>query len=309
MAIKPFKLNKGDTIGVIAPASPMKIKALKAGVSYLQKLGYKVIVGKSVFKKRGYFAGSDKDRLNDINYMIENSEVKAIICARGGWGTLRILDKINYEILKQNPKIISGYSDITSLQIAIYTKSNILTFSGAMVASDMSDFDPFTEKVFWNIVTEVHDNIILKNPNNKKLKAIKPGVAEGELIGGCLSLVVSILGTPFQPDFKGKILFLEDIGEPPYKIDRMLTQLKRAGVLQSVSGIVFGEFVDCKPKEKSKSLTLEQVIQDTVRDLNIPVFKGLVYGHINKRVTMPIGARARVDSRKGFIEIMENVIQ
>ncbi len=310
MSLKPPALKKGDVIGIISPASsPDNFSRIEKGIFYLESLGYRVKPGKHIYKRLGYLSASDDERAEDLNEMFADPQVRAIFCVRGGYGTPRILDKINYNLIKRNPKIFVGYSDITALQLAIFKKTGLITFSGPMVAVDMySDFDTFAEEFFWKILTNNLKKIEIKNPDDVPLVAMKPGVATGILLGGNLSLLASIVGTKFQPDFSNSILVIEDIGEEPYRIDRYLSQLKNSGILGKIKGCIIGQFTDCLAKEPEKSLTLEQIFNDYFGNLKIPVISNLSYGHISRKITLPIGAKVKIDAKRKNITIVEKVL-
>ncbi|CUU04229.1 muramoyltetrapeptide carboxypeptidase [Candidatus Thermokryptus mobilis] len=308
--LKPPALKKGDVIGIISPASsPDDFTRIEQGVRYLESLGYHVKLGKHIFKRYGYLSSTDDDRADDLNEMFADEKVRAIICVRGGYGTPRLLDKVNYSLIKRNPKIFVGYSDITALQLAIFKRTGLVTFSGPMLAVDIySNFDGFAEEFFWRILTSREKKIEIKNPNGVELNSLKPGKATGTLLGGNLSLIASIIGTKYQPSFNGSVLVIEDIGEEPYRIDRYLSQLKNSGVLCKISACILGQFTDCVPKEPEKSLTLEQIFNDYLGNLKVPVISNLSYGHIPQKLTLPLGARIGVDAKRQKITIIESVL-
>ncbi len=309
--IKPQAIKKGDLIGIISPAStPDNLEKINEGVKYLESLGYRVIVGKNVGKYRGYLAGNDDERLEDLHSMFANKNVKAIFCLRGGYGTIRLLDKIDYNLIKRNPKIFVGYSDITALQLAIFRKTGLITFSGPMVAVDFTgEINHYTEEIFWRMITSTKKFGRLKNPENEKISCLTTGKATGLLIGGNLSLIVSLIGTQYLPDLKNSILFLEEIGEKPYRIDRYFAQMKLSKIFENISGIVLCNFTDCEENDPTKkSLSLNDVIGDYFEKLNKPVLYNLVYGHVNPKNSIPIGVKTSVDCFKGAIEILESCV-
>lgn len=307
MSIKPPKLQTGDTIGVVGPASPPVKERLEKGIGYLQQLGYRVKLGEHIDDRYGYLAGEDADRVRDINRMIRDPEVNAIFCTRGGYGTPRLLEQIDYHAIKKHPKILVGYSDLTALQLAIFHKAQVVTFSGPMVAVEMGKgIRPFTEQHFWDILTS--EAKIAFSGENGPMRCLKQGSSEGRLLGGCLSMICSIIGTPYQPDFKDAILFVEEVGEEPYRIDRYFMQLKLAGILSRLNGIVFGQFEDCKPSPDTPSLTLEEVLENVVGNLEIPVLADLPYGHIDVKYTLPVGAKVRLDAEAGVLEMIESAV-
>ena len=309
--LKPKKLTNGDLIGIISPASnPDDLSRINKGVEYLEKLGYRVEVGKNVGQERGYLAGDDKQRLDDFHSMFKNKEVKAIINVRGGYGSGRLLDKIDYKLVRQNPKIFVGYSDITSLQMAMLKKSGLVTFAGPMLAVDFYDtVDPYTEENFWKLLTSTKKIGKLHNPEKESYFVLNKGRGEGKIVGGNLALIVSLMGTDYAPDFKNSILLLEDIGEPPYRIDRMFNQMKLGKIFNQVSGIILGRFVDCYEEDSNKkTLTLNDVITDYLADLKIPVIYNFIHGHVKQNMTIPFGLNCKLNSSRKFVEITESAV-
>lgn len=309
--IKPKRLQKGDVIGLVSPASaPNKEEKIEKSIKYLEQLGYRIKLGKNVSKVHGYLAGTDKERAKDFNDMINNENVKAIFALRGGYGTPRILRMIDYNSLKRNPKIVVGYSDITALQLAIFRKTGLVTFSGPMPASDMwQGLDSYTEENFWRVLSSTKKIGLLSNPKDEPLQVIKQGKAQGRLIGGTISLLVSLLSTPFQPQFCNTILVIEDIDEAPHRVDRMLSQLYNAGILKSLSALIFGKFVNCIPPDPSEpNLTLEQVQKEYAEKVKCPVIANLQYGHVTPKLTIPLGIRASIDTKQNGITILEGAV-
>jgi len=307
--IKPPRLRKGDLIGLIAPAStPSSEEKIYKGAEYLEKSGYRVKYGKHIRTVYGYLAGSDNERSADFNEMVHDNTVKAIFAVRGGYGTPRILQMIDYHALKTNPKIIVGYSDLTALQLAIFRKIGLITFSGPMTGSDMwKDFDPYTEEHFWRLLTSNKKIGQINNPADEPLVILRHGKATGQLVGGNLSLLACLMGTPFQPPMKDAILFLEDVDESPHRIDRILAQLFNAGVLQKLEALIFGKFTDCISGNPSDpSLTIDQVQEEFALKVKCPVLTNFQYGHIPRKLTVPIGLKSRIDTKLGKIEIQEN---
>ncbi len=298
-AIFPPKLKKGDTIGVVSPASPMIAERLEKGIAYLEEKGFQVLLGEHVHDRWGYLAGSDEARVADLHAMFANPEVKAIISTRGGYGTPRLLTLLDYDLIRRNPKFFVGYSDLTTLQLAIFRKTGLVTYSGPMVAVEMGKgIDPFTEAHFWPHLLEGETYPEFPSVDEAPLVPLHPGKATGTLLGGCLSMVNPVLGTPFQPDFRGSILVLEDVGEEPYRIDRYLSQFRAAGILNEVAGIVFSQFVNCEPGD-DPSLTIDEILIDYTKDLTIPVVKNFLYGHQDKKFTVPLGATVTLDADNG----------
>lgn len=309
--VKPKKLQKGDVIGIISPASsPDDLLRIEKGVRYLERIGYKVEVGKHVGKYHGYLAGTDEERVEDLHYMFKNKNVNAIICVRGGYGTPRLLDKIDFRIIKNNPKIFCGYSDITALQMAMLQKTGLVTFAGPMLAVDFhNEVSPYTEEQFWKLVTSNKSIGRVKFPGDERLLSISKGSAKGRLAGGNLALFVSLAGTEFFPQMKEKILILEDTGEAPYRVDRLLNQLKLIKVFKSVRGIILGAFTDCIENDPEKrTLTLGEVIDDYLGHLKIPVVYNFPHGHIKENHTLPFGIQIKLNSSKGFVEFEESAV-
>lgn len=289
MMMKPSKLKKGDKVGVIAPASPPKSEPLKKGIRFLEELGLKVKVGNSVHKKYGYLAGNDTERIEDIHKMFSDQDVKAIFCACGGFGTGRIVSRLNFELIRQNPKIFWGYSDITFLHTAIHQQTGLVTFHGPMLSSDigLEDVHEASKESFRQLfqtgdIDYTHDIT--------KLETVSEGIATGPVIGGNLTLLVSTLGTPFEVNTKGKIFFIEDIDEEPYQVDRMLNQLKMANKFKDVSGIIIGDFKNCEPKKRERSLTLDEVLTEHIASTGKPALKGFNIGHSSPNIAIPVGS-------------------
>ncbi len=310
--IKPAKLKTGDVIGIIAPASaPVDPTKLENGIRYIEKNGFRVELGKNISKIDGYLAGTDQERADDLNLMFKTKNVKAIFCLRGGYGASRILDKINYKLIRSNPKILVGYSEITALQLAILQKSGLVTFAGPMVATDFgNEITSYTEDFFWRIVSSNKKIGRLKYPDDDKLVSITKGGASGRIIGGNLSVFAALIGTDYFPDLKGRILMIEEIDELPYKVDRLLNQLRLLKVFKQIKGIILGRFVDCIEHDTSKrTLTLGEVMEDYMKDLKIPVLYTFPHGHIKDKVTVPFGINIKMNASKGFVEYLESAVK
>lgn len=312
MAIKAPRLRKRDLIGLVSPASPpSSSEKIEGAVSYLEKRGYDVLVGKHVQDEHGYLAGKDEDRLADLNRFIRDDKVRAIIAIRGGYGTPRLLDGVDYEALKRNPKVIVGYSDLTALQSAIYTKTGLITLSGPMGGVEMwNTIDPYTEENFWRMVESPEAPGPLVNPEEEPVQTLKAGTAEGILRGGNLSLIISLFGTPYLTSLDGAVIVLEDVDEAPHRIDRMFTQMRHAGVWSEAAGVVFGAFTDCVASDPEKPhLTIDDIQKEFTYYCTGPVLANVQYGHIPKKLTFPLGARCRVDGEKGLVEVLEAVVE
>ena len=310
--LKPPRLRTGDLIGIVSPAStPSAQEKVDKGVRYLEGLGYRVKIGRHVMAQYGYLAGTDEERAADLNDMLRDPAVRAIFALRGGYGTPRILDLLDYKAARRDPKILVGYSDITGLQLAFLRKAGLVTFSGPMVAVEMWDhIDPFTEERFWRVVTSGSRVGSLQNSDDEPLVAHNKGRASGILVGGNFSLLASLIGTPYLPDLRKAILVLEDVDEAPHRVDRMFAQLRHTGVLKNIAGLVLGRFTDCAPSDPSKPhLTIEQVLQETVSAVDCPVLTNLQYGHIAKKLTIPFGVRAILDTRTGSLRVPEGAVR
>jgi muramoyltetrapeptide carboxypeptidase len=310
--IKPKKLRRGDLIGIISPASaPNDMSLVECGVKYIESLGYRTILGKNVGKLRGYLAGTDEDRVDDIHQMFGDKNVKAIFCLRGGYGAIRLLDKIDFKLIQKDPKIFVGFSEITALQMAFLHRANLITFAGPMVVSNFSsDISSFTEDNFWRTITSRSKPGKIQIIADQQLLKIEIGEATGRLIGGNLSVFSSLLGTGYLPELKNKILFLEEIDEPPYKIDRMLNQLKLNKSFKQLNGIILGSFSDCVEKDKNKNtLSLEEVWKDYFDTIKMPVIHSFPHGHIKDMVTFPFGIKMKINVKKGFVEFMERGVR
>lgn len=310
--IKPKKLRRKDLIGIISPASATNDeKLVENGIKYIESLGYKTIVGKNVGKVRGYLAGTDEERIDDIHQMFGDKNVKAIFCLRGGYGAFRLLDKIDYKLIQKNPKIFVGFSEITALQMAFLKKSNLISFAGPMVVPNFSsEIDTFTEERFWRSITSTASRERIQISAKQQLSKIKIGQTTGRLIGGNLSVFSALIGTGYVPELMNKILFLEEIDEPPYKIDRMLNQLKLNNSFKKLNGIILGSFKGGIEQDKNKkTLTLEEVWNDYFESVKIPVIHSFPHGHIKDMVTMPLGIKVRMNMKKKFVEFTESGVR
>jgi muramoyltetrapeptide carboxypeptidase len=305
--IKPPALQPGDTIGIIAPASNIKREHLDAGCKALAKLGYKPIYLDSITEKNLYFAGSADRRARELEEMFTRDDVRAIVCARGGYGTNYLLQTLNLDNIKAHPKIFVGYSDVTSLLTYISDSTGLVTFHGPMVTKDFAHSDGVDLPTWEAALTGASERKTDFGPESGA-KPLVAGSAEGILYGGCLSMLAASLGTPYEIHTEGTILFIEDVAAKPYQIDRMLMQLKLAGKLADVHGIVFGEMLECV-QNKDQDYTLEEVVSRLVGDLGVPVAYGLRSGHVSRRnITLPIGVRAALDvgKKEGSLRILES---
>ncbi|HEV2733091.1 MAG TPA: LD-carboxypeptidase [Terriglobales bacterium] len=291
--IKPPALKPGDVVGIVAPASDIKRDLLEAGCDALCKLGYKPFYFDSILERDLYFAGSLDRRAQELQTMFERDDVRAIVCARGGYGSNYLLPALDLRKIGSHPKIFVGYSDITTLLTYFADAGGFVTFHGPMVTKDFSHNDG-VDLASWNSALTGQSEWELEIGANDGVTPLVQGSAEGILYGGCLSMLVASLGTPYEIHTEGTILFIEDIAAKPFQIDRMLMQLKLAGKLADVRGIIFGEMVDCL-QSKDQVYTLEQVISRVLRDVHVPIAYGLRSGHVSKgNITLPIGVRAAI---------------
>jgi len=298
VTIKPRRLEPGDTIGVIAPAGPVAQEEIQPTIDLLYKKGYRIHEGPNLFNRKGYLAGHDYARLDDLHSMFSDNGIKAIFCARGGYGSIRILDKIDYDLILDNPKIIVGYSDITALLFAIFQRTGLVTFHGPMLrdlaqdgGDNLGDFLELTSSDTPRIY-DLSGGIVL----NK-------GRARGMVLGGNLSIISSLMGTPFMPMMKGAILFIEDRCEPLYRIDRMLSQLRQGGIVDGLSGLIAGNFADC-----GDISDINVLLKDITSGIDIPLINGLLVGHNRKNRTIPIGLHAELDTEDMTLSFLETCV-
>ncbi len=308
--IRPPRLRKGDLIGIVAPSSPQRDdQRLHAGIRYFESLGYNVCTGKNLWQRHGYLAGTDEERAADLNAMIHDPRVRMIAAGRGGYGVTRILDRIDYDALRRDPKIVVGFSDLTALHCALLAQSNLASFSGAMPGVDFwntGNLDPFAEETFWRVLTSDRPLGRIHQPAETPIAPLAPGTAEGWLLAGNLTLLAALIGTPYFPDACGATLLVEEIGEEAYRVDRLLSQLANAGTLQKIAALAFGAFTDAKPTRVSvEPLPMEEVFAEYIRRADVPAIGDVLYGHIATKLTLPLGSRVRIDGSNGWMEIME----
>ena len=313
-AVKPARLKPGDTVGLIIPSSaqwdPTSVEIL---LDSLAALGLKGKLGKHVFDRRGYFAGRDEDRAADINAMFADPEVNAIHCIRGGWGAARLLPLLDWATIGKHPKIFIGYSDITALLMSLHARTGLVTFHGPVGASKWNAFNvDWMKRVLWNAeaaafvnARETDDSLV---PVKNRTRTITPGKARGRLLGGNLTVFTTIIGSGYLPDFKDCILFLEDVEEAPYSLDRMFTQLKLAGILGQAKGVVWGTCDGCSPGEGFGSLTIPDILDDHLKPLGVPVYSGAMIGHVDRQFTLPLGVQVELDADAGTITMLESAV-
>ena len=309
--LKAKKLQFGDTIGLIAPSGAVRTEgAIEKAVQETERMGFRVKLGESAGKKYGYLSGIDDVRARDVNAMFADDEVDAIICLRGGYGAMRILDQLDYDMIRQHPKAFIGFSDITALHIALLNKCNLVTFHGPMAAANWAGkpLDRFSLDSLYRAVMNAAPMGELLNPHDRARKTVNSGHSDGLLVGGNLMLIASSLGTPWEIDTKGRILFIEEIGERTYCVDRMLTQLRLAGKFEDCAGVVFGDFADCPIEYPDFGLSLDQIIHDVVAPCGKPIFTGLQCGHCTPKLTLPFGVLCHMDADACTLQVLENAV-
>jgi muramoyltetrapeptide carboxypeptidase len=304
--IYPPAIRPGDTIGIIAPAGPLEDRsAFEKGLAKLEGLGFRVRFDDRIFQSLRYLAGDDVARADELTRHFEDTGINAILALRGGFGCSRLIPRLEEKRLRPHCKLFMGFSDLTTLHLYFRRRFGWVTIQGPMAASDSLP-GPGSEQAshLLSLLTDAHYRPSLSFP---ELETWFPGVAEGKLIGGCLSLVVASLGTTYEIKTEGKVLFLEDLGEPPYRIDRMLTQLRLAGKLDSIAGILLGRFTDCEPTQGT--YTLRECLQDRVADLNVPVLANFPSGHGGENWALPLGVKIRLNADSRLVEFLEPAVR
>ncbi|HNY91254.1 MAG TPA: LD-carboxypeptidase [bacterium] len=312
--VKPAPLAEGDCVGLVTPASPVfEPSTVREGELAMQKLGYRVKIGRHIGRKWGYLAGSDAERAEDLMQMFLDPEVKAIFALRGGYGTIRMLPLLDYGLIRSHPKVLIGYSDITSLHLAVHKLAGMVTYHGAVATSTFNDYSTRYLKATLGRPAPVG---MIETPEKALPMMIwpdrAPEVVHGPLVGGNLTLVCASLGTPYEIDTAGKVLFLEETGEEPYDLDRMLTQLGQSGKLQAAAAILVDRCVNCKPAEYkpafNNTMSTEEVIQDRLREMGVPVLYGLSIGHVADKPVLPLGVRVAVHKKSASFSLEEAAV-
>jgi muramoyltetrapeptide carboxypeptidase len=314
--VRAARLQPGDVVGLVDPASatwePVDVEIV---IESLAALGFRAKRAPRLLSRRGYFAGTDEERAADLNAMFADPEVKAIQCVRGGWGSARLLPLLDWTAIERHPKIVLGYSDITALLLSIHAKSGLVTFHGPNGSSQWNAFnvDYFqrvlsaADAVTFENVKEIDEEKNLTVVENR-VQTITPGTARGRLLGGNLSILTSLIGSGFLPDFDGCVLFIEDVNEAPYRIDRMLTQLRLTGILPGARAVIWGTCSECEPDAGFGSLTITDVLNDHVKPLGVPAWQGAMIGHVDRQFTLPIGVDVEVDATVGTIRMLEPAV-
>ncbi len=308
--LRPPRLRPGDAVALVAPASATFLRAeLEQATLLVQALGLKPKLGAHLSARHGYLAGRDEERAADLNAAFADPEVRGILAIRGGWGCARLLPHLDYEVVRRHPKPLIGYSDVTALLLALHARTGLLTFHGPI---GLSAWTPFTlghaRSVLFDAQAASFANVLVDDgrlvPENYRTRTLTPGIARGRLLGGNLTVLSHLLGTPYLPAWDGALLFLEDVNEDLYRVDRMFTHLALAGVLRRVSGVVFGRCTDCDPGSGYGALTLEELLDEHVTPLGVPAFSGAMFGHIDDQFTLPVGVEAELDARAGTIRLL-----
>ena len=313
--IKPRRLERGMRVGLVAPSSPPReAEGVRYAIEVLQSFGFEVVEGEHLWERNQYLAGSDQQRADDVNRMFQRSDIDAIFCLRGGYGTSRILPLLDYDTIRANPKVITGFSDISGLILAIHARTGLVTFHGPVAQQGFSDY---TLAEFRKVMMEPSAPVTIAAPppfesgegkveSRNRLTRIMGGKARGRLIGGNLSLLTNLIGTTYEPDFQDRILFLEDVDEAPYRIDRMLTQLWLAGKLQQLAGVALGKF--SRADYDKNTFSLEEVFEQRFVPLGIPTIRGLMIGHVTDRASVPLGISAELDVDAGTLTLLETAV-
>ena len=322
-AVRPPRLRPGQTVGLVSPAG---IISSESSVALMREafagLGLRVRVADHVLDRHGYFAGSDRDRADDVTALFADDRVDAVVATTGGWGCARILPHLDYDVIRQNPKVLSGYSDVTALLLAVYGQTGLVTFHGP---NGTSRLDGFTGDQFRRVALDAEAATLASPPPSggfeprldpsdalqglapygAAVRTVRAGRARGPLIGGNLTVLSALVGTPWLPDTAGHILFVEDIAEAIYRVDRMLTQLGQAGVLDGLAGFVFGVCPRCYPDSgDTPGFSLDEVIEHHVRPLGVPAYTGASFGHTTQKLTVPLGVEAEIDADAGTLRLL-----
>lgn len=312
--VKPKRLKEGDVVGLISPSGatffPDRAEIARES---LAALGLQARFGDHLLDRYGYLGGRDKDRAADVNAMFADPEVRGVFSLRGGWGCNRLLPLLDHDLIRKNPKVVMGLSDITGLLLGLHAKTGLVTFHGPTGGSSWNEFNTDQMKR----VLFDGEAVIMRNPEGaedrlvqreNRVLTITSGKTRGRLIGGNLTVLTTLIGTGYLPDFEGCILFVEDVREEVYRVDRMLTQLKLVGVLDRIAGFVFGRCTDCDPSRSYGSLTLPEVLNDHIAPLGVPAWYGSMIGHITHNFTVPLGIEAEIDADEGTIKLLEPAV-
>ena len=317
--IRPRRLSPGQTVGLVAPSSaPNEPEDIRFAIETLESLGFRVRPGAHVFDRQGYLAGADAMRAADVNAMFADDGIDAIWCVRGGYGASRILPMLDYERMRRTPKALIGFSDITALHMALHTQASLVSFHGPVA---WRAFTPYTLGEWKRVLCETTVPVRLGAPpafeiregqvdRKNRVTTLVSGSAQGRLVGGNLCLMAHLTGTRYAPDLRGAILFLEDVDEPYYRIDRFLTQLWLSGSLDGVAGVVFGKFTRCEPSASFvQNRVLEDILAERCRTLGVPAVSGFMIGHVDDQTTLPIGCLAELNADTGTLTLLESGVE
>ena len=322
MPIRPRALAPGDTVTIVAPAGSLSSDRIELAAQRLREMGFRVKLPPNLYRRRGYLAGSDQQRADEIMAAFRDPEVRGIFCGAGGFGVTRMLDLLDYEVIRKNPKVLTGFSDITGLHLAIQRKAGLVTFHTPVASYGLGSREgmtPFTADYFWRAILRsryLDDDGNPRSPgytyvppaDNPPIKVLSGGVGRGRLTGGNLSLIAATMGTPYEIETDGRILFLEDRNEEPYRVDRMLSTLRLAGKLERLAGVVLGVFVDCDTRDPRGSLTLEEVLADYFEDMGVPVIWNFPVGHYKFNAAIPMGVMAELNAETRTLRLLENPV-
>jgi len=309
MVLKAQALREGDCLGIFAPASPVRVEYVNRGKEFLLQSGYRVCEADSLYNRTHHVAGEAASRLADIESLIRNPEIRALVAARGGYGTMTLLSQLNFELIRKHPKIILGFSDITALQLALWHKISLITFSGPMLAVDMARAGTVNSNLLWALLAGADAGVL--NPLLSAglaahgVEFLRPGTFSGCLLGGTLTILAALAGTDFMPDFAGKIIFLEDRGEPLYRLDRALTQLRLAGIFASPAAVVCGNFA---LSDKTEESLLPGFLRDFFAVDDFPVLINFPYGHCHRSFIFPQGCKMQFECRERKISLLERPV-
>ena len=314
--IRPPRLAPGDRVGIFSPAgATFRHEELDIVMDAVRGLGLEPVIAPHALERYGYLAGTDAQRAADVNQLFADATLAALLPIRGDWGSARILPYLDYDLIRQNPKVVVGFSDLTALLLGIHARTGLITFHGpnGLTAWRSDQVEPLRSLLFAGEAL-TYENPLLPEDQSRlmrvrgRIQTITPGRASGHLIGGNLSVISGIVGSPYFPTIRGAILFLEDVGEAPYRIDRMLTQLKLAGVFSELAGFVFGQCVNCSPGNDYGSLTLEQILMDHIAPLGIPAWSGAWIGHVEPLWTLPLGSDMIADADQGTLQMLQPAV-
>ena len=312
--VKPPRLRRGDVAGLVAPAfANFESVDIEIAQDVARAFGLEPRLGSHVRDRHGYLAGKDEDRAADVNRFFADPSVKAVLAIEGGWGCARVLPHLDWETIHRNPKVVSGFSDLTGLHCGLHARTGLVTFHAPVLTSS---WPPFSVDHFRRVVFEGEAVTMVNAPGGEdrlvqrenRTRTITPGKARGRLVGGNLSVLAALVGTPYVPSCDGAVLFLEDVGEEIYRVDRMMTQLRLAGLLGRIRGFVFGSCSECGPGERYGSLTLGEVLDEHVTPLGVPAYEGAMIGHQKRQFTVPVGVEVEIDATAGTITMLEPAV-